>query len=197
MHPMEVHMKKWIALALMGLALVLPARAAIFTGTLLGSAENPPNASPGSGDVVVTFDLVAHTLRVQASFADLVAGVTAAHIHCCALPTANAGVASPVPTFPGFPSGVMSGTYDMTFDTSLATSWNPAYITNNGGTTAGAEAALYQGLLDGMAYFNIHTSTYPGGELRANLALVPEPSTYAFLLAGLALMAVVARRRAR
>ena len=40
-----------------------------------------------------------------------------------------------------FPLGVTSGTYDNTLDMTQATSYNPAYVTATGGTTAGAEAA--------------------------------------------------------
>src|SRR5690606_8415367 len=102
-----------------------------------------------------------------------------------------------VPSFPDFPMGVTSGTYSRTFDLSLASSFNPAFITANGGTVAGAEKALVDGLIASSAYFNIHTDRFPGGEIRANLLMVPEPSTYALLLAGLAVVAGAARRRRR
>jgi hypothetical protein len=65
----------------------------------------------------------------------------------------NVGVATQVPTFSGFPLGVTSGTYSELFDLTLASSWNPAFITANGGTTAGAEARLTLGLDQGQAYF--------------------------------------------
>ena len=57
-------MKKWIALAFLGLVLAAPARAMVFTGSLLGTNENPPNDSPGTGSVTVTMDLALHTLRI-------------------------------------------------------------------------------------------------------------------------------------
>jgi hypothetical protein len=43
-------------------------------------------------------------------------------------------------------------------------------VTANGGTTAGAEAALLAGLEAGQAYLNIHTTMFPGGEIRGFLA---------------------------
>jgi hypothetical protein len=46
----------------------------------------------------------------------------------------------------GFPIGVKSGTYDNTFNMLLAASYNPTFVTNNGGTTAGAFLALLNGL---------------------------------------------------
>ncbi len=94
-------------------------------------------------------------------FSGLVANTTAAHIHCCTAPPGNVGVATTLPAFAGFPLGVTSGSLDQTYDTTLASTWNPAYITNNGGTPLSAEAALATGLAAGNAYLNIHTSTYP------------------------------------
>ena len=79
----------------------------------------------------------------------------------------TAGVATTVPTFAGFPLGVTSGTYDNTLDLTLSSSWNPAFISAHGGTTAGSEAFLLSGLAAGEAYFNIHTSAFGGGEIEA------------------------------
>ena len=169
-----------------------------YAAALSGPAEAPPNASPGTGSALVTYDDVALTMRVQAQFSGLTGNVTASHIHCCtAVPgVANVGVATPTPTFPGFPSGVTSGTYDSTFDMTLTSSFNNTFRTNNGGTAATALAALLAGMDTGRSYFNIHTSAFPGGEIRGFLQPVPEPST--MLLGGVALaaLAFVRRRRA-
>ena len=54
-----------------------------------------------------------------------------------------------------------------------ASSYNPAFVTANGGTVAGAEAALLAGLHAGTAYLNIHTSMVPAGEIRGFLVEVP------------------------
>jgi hypothetical protein len=142
-----------------------------YTATLAGANENPPNASPGIGSATVIIDTAAHTLRVVSNFSGLTSNTTASHIHCCAVPPANAGVATTTPSFVGFPLGVTSGSMDQTYDTTLAGSWNPAFITSHGGTPATAEAALAAGLAAGQAYLNIHTANFPGGELRGNLVL--------------------------
>jgi hypothetical protein len=168
-----------------------------FTADLSGPAESPPNASPGTGEATVIYDDVAHTLSVDVTFQDLIGTTTASHIHCCtAVPqTSTAGVATQVPTFVGFPIGVTSGSYTHLFDLTDAGSWNPTFITNNGGTAAGAEAALGAGLLTGRAYLNIHSTAFPGGEIRGFLVKVPEPATTALLGLGLGSLLLGGRRR--
>jgi hypothetical protein len=92
---------------------------------------------------------------------------------------------------------VTSGTFNNTYDLTQASSWNMAFITANGGTPAGAEAALALGLDQGRAYFNIHTALplgFPGGEILGFLQ-VPEPGTLALLGLGFVLVAFVLRRR--
>ena len=169
----------------------------VYMATLTGSAESPPNASPGTGSATVEYDAILHTLQVDAQFSGLTGTTTAAHIHCCtASPgTGTAGVATTTPTFPGFPSGATSGTYSQLFDLTLAASFNPAFVTANG-SVAGAEAALAAGLANGKAYFNIHTVAFPGGEIRGFLAPVPIPAAAWLFGSGLLGLFGVARRKA-
>jgi len=178
--------------ALSGVATAAPM---VFTTTLRGTNEVPPNASPGIGFAVVTVDPVAHTLTVNVSFSGLTGLTTASHIHCCTGPTGNASVATQTPSFVGFPLGVTAGTYSNVFDTTLASTYRAGFITDNGGTTAGAEAALFAGMQAGLTYFNIHTSAFGGGEIRGQLQAVPEPATLILLGIGLAGGAGKALRR--
>src|SRR3569832_2134212 len=96
-----------------------------FAGTLSGSQESPAVVSTGTGTADVWFNTGADTLRVIVNFSDLTSPTIASHIHAATLfPfSGNAGVATTVPTFPGFPLGVTSGSYDQTFDLSLASSY--------------------------------------------------------------------------
>ena len=170
-----------LALATAGLlaAPIAQAHTTLYSAFLSGPAEAPANNSPGTGTVLITLDYDLVTMRVQASFSGLLGNTTASHIHAATVnPFAStAGVATQTPTFTGFPLGVTSGSYDQVFDMTLAASYNTTFITNNGGTVSGAFNALTSAMDNGKAYFNVHTSSFPGGEIRGFLTVVPEPGT--------------------
>lgn len=155
-----------------------------FQAELSGPNESPANASPGTGLAFVYFDDVAQTMQVVVSFAGLLGTTTASHIHAAtAAPnTGTAGVATQTPTFSGFPTGVMSGIYNKTFDLTQTATFNGSYVTANGGTAAGASAALESALLADKAYLNIHSSQFGGGEIRGFLHKVPDTSSTILLL---------------
>jgi hypothetical protein len=178
--------------AMLGMVSAGEAAVITYAATLAGTNENPANASAGSGLTTVILDTGAHTLRVVVTFANLSGPTTASHIHCCIAPPQNAGVATTTPTFPGFPLGVTSGAYDRVLDLTQASSWNPAFITAQGGTPAGAEAALTTGLAAGQAYLNVHSSVYPAGELRGFLTVAPGPPTFDSAIPTLSQWAMIA-----
>ena len=156
-----------------------------YQATLDGPSEAPSNLSPGIGLADVIVDDTANTMRVIVSFGGLLGGVTASHIHAATAVanTGTASVATQTPSFIGFPTGVMSGSYDHTFDLTLASTYRAGYITSNGGTAATAALALLSAMAAEKSYYNIHTTAFPGGEIRGFLRNVPDAASTALLLA--------------
>ncbi|WP_292443708.1 CHRD domain-containing protein [Methylibium sp.] len=172
----------------------------VYSATLAGTNEVPPNASPGSGAATVVHDTLAQTLTVSYSFADLTSGLFDGHIHCCTTASGNAGVAVP---FRGMPLGDTAGGDDSEiYDLTSATSFSAGFLNDvAGGSVPNAEAILVNGLSSGLAYFNLHSELIRSGEIRGQLAAatapIPEPRIAAMLLMGLGVLGLAARQRRR
>lgn len=139
-------------------AAITPAHAAIvqYEAILSGLGENPPNASPATGLAQFDFDTLTNTLTLTTgTFSGLLAPATAGHIH-----TGPAGVNGPV-IIPFTTTPATSGVFTM-----------PATVLTAGQVTALTTAGLY---------VNIHTSVFPGGEIRGQIMLVPAPAGLAML----------------
>ena len=157
--------------------LALPAwsQAAIIplAATLDGAQEVPPNASPGFGTGVMTYDNVSNQLSWNITFAGLTTGATAAHFHGPAAPGVAAGIQVPIPL--GLAAGMTAGNL-----LGMAT------------ITEMQEAEL----LSELWYINIHTSTFPGGEIRGQvLSAVPIPAAMWLFGSGLLGLGALLRRR--
>src|SRR5918993_556121 len=194
--------------------MTLIAKVVAFTAMLLtasvGQAAIIPYAAPlapevagatGSGFVTVDHDTVENTLLINANWSGLSGTTTVAHIHCCtAAPgTGTVGVAVTPGTLPGFPIGVSAGSYTSPLlDLDDAATFTATFIAAfAGGVLANADDVLLAGFNAGRAYFNIHSTTFPGGEIRGFLRAqqIPEPATVALLALGLAGLAFGGRRK--
>jgi hypothetical protein len=168
-------MKKLFALLLVfSLPQLSWAQMLFFHADLTGTQEVPANASPAIGFADAVLDVPTSMLSFTTTWSGLLTPTTNGHIH-----TAPIGVSGPVViNFPGLPLGNTFGTYTNNF------ALTPTQVAN---------------LVGGLDYVNIHTSGFPGGEIRGQLlavpGAVPEPSTYA--LGGAALLALLACRRFR
>jgi CHRD domain/PEP-CTERM motif len=175
------------------LAVAAPVQAQHWAGSMSGANENPPNGSPATGfaDVLINGSL----LTVNLWWKGLIGGnPAAAHIHCCVAPGSNVGVAVGFTNFPTTPFG----SYTNTFDLSLQGTYTSAFFNNfGGGTAAGAQAALINGLNAGNAYSNIHNAQFGGGEIRANLVSTPEPASIGLMATGLLAIAGFGLKRRR
>lgn len=135
-----------------GLAFSAQATIYPFYNAYSGAQEVPPNASPAKGTIVGTYNDVTNTINFSIIFSGLVANTNNAHFHGPAAPGVGAGVTI---GHAGFPLGVTSGSYSST-----------AVLTD-------AQEAQ---LLAGLWYSNIHSTTFPGGELRAQITM-GDPAT--------------------
>jgi len=180
-----------LLLICIGLFLCASAYADSWAGVMLGTNENPANGSTATGFTLAT--IVGDSLTVHVDWDGLTGGdPAAAHIHCCTTPGTNVTVAVGFPSFPA----TLSGTYDHVFDLTDPNIYTMNFLNNfGGGTAAGAQAALIAGLNAGMAYSNIHNAQFMGGEIRADLASIPEPATALLLAVGTLGLTGYARRR--
>ena len=168
---------------LLGLVLALTAastaRAQNYPHSCPGPAESPPNASPGFGHVDMMlsgnlFTLCELLQPHQCHDRD-------PHPLLHPSPRSRNGERGDE-VFPGFIFGPTAGTYTHTFNIANGELFTPAFVTANGGTTASATAAFLAGMNSGEAYYNIHTTNFPGGEIRGFIVTsTPEPATFVLL----------------
>ena len=179
-----------VAAAVLLTGAVPAAAVTTFKATLVGANETVPTGSPGAGTGLLTLSDDRNSLDVAITFSGLTAPAIAGHLHCCAAQGFNATVAIPF----SFASAT-AGSIDQTFDLTSAATYTSGFVTASGGTIARARSAFLAGLDGGLVYANIHTSTFPGGEIRGQLGAVPEPASWALMVSGFGLVGASVRRR--
>lgn len=183
---------KLISVLLSGVLCTLPvtAKALIlqFNTALNGASEVPSNGATATGLATLFYNDNNSILTTDDTYSFSLAafgltGVAAAmHIHA---PAAPGFTASPVVNLGVSPFISLNAGGTLLLGGSNVTPPNAAFLSQ---------------LQAGLAYVNVHTAAFAGGEIRGQLipvAAVPEPSTYAMLLTGLALMGWTTRRHAK
>lgn len=151
----------------LNLASVAPAMALTYQFVTHIDGAQAGTSSPGTGSGTLNFDDVSNQLDWNISFGGLVGTQNNAHFHGPAAPGVTAGIQFGLP----LGSPLVGSTV----------------LTNTQETQ----------LLGELWYLNIHSTSFGGGEIRGQLLLapVPEPETYAMMIAGLGLIGVAARRK--
>lgn len=136
----------------LGIAATALATTFSYTATLSGANEVLPNASPATGTASIVYDDVAATLTATVTFSGLTAPATAAHIHGPGTTAQNAGVLFPFSAVPNATSGIIP------MQSFAISSTQVGYLTG------------------GLLYVNIHTSNFPGGEIRGQIYPATTPT---------------------
>jgi hypothetical protein len=157
-----------IALAIILTCLSVPAKADPITFVAtLTSSQEVPSNASPAIGFATLILNDDGTATFSMSFSGLTTNETAAHIHGPAPPGVNAGVLIPLPL---------------------------GQISNLQLTLTPQQVGFLQA---GQLYINVHTSRFPGGEIRGQLQVIPEPGTSVLLASGLLSLAGAAIRRRR
>ncbi|MEO6720398.1 MAG: CHRD domain-containing protein [Ferruginibacter sp.] len=128
-----------------------------FTARLQGAQSTPPNGSLATGSAYAIIDPVTNKLFLTGSYTGLTTPASNAHIHTGA-PTASGGVIVPLK---------FSTTASGSLDTSVVLT-----------------VPVRDDILAGNTYVNVHTSTYPMGEIRGQLTQLSQMWFFANALQG-------------
>jgi len=135
-----------------------------FTGSLEGYQENPDVSTGASGSFEARLSNDGDSLHYVLSYSGIEGGtVSAAHVHF-GKPGVNGGVSYFLCGGGGRPACTTpSGTFEGDVDATNVT--GPA----GQGIAAGQFDEIVAAMRAGHAYANIHSTTFPGGEIRAQI----------------------------
>lgn len=148
-------------LFLSGVVSILLASAPAFADTgfvayITGLQEVPPTSTPGYGTGTFLLNTAQTQISYSITFSDLITPMTAAHIHNA--PEGSNGSVKLNLAGAGATSGTLAGLWTTTQPTQPLTS------------------TLLTELFAGKLYINIHTSTFPGGEIRGQIFVDATPN---------------------
>jgi hypothetical protein len=133
-----------------------------YKATLTGAAERPnPVTTSATGSFTGTYDPNTGLMSYTVTFSGLGAPSTASHIHCCGGSESAVGVLVNFQSFGNvlFTPGPTSQTYNGVI---LLTPAFSASATINGDS-------LRKDMDAGLTYVNVHSSQFPGGEIRGTI----------------------------
>ena len=155
----------WIIAALAASVLATPAvhsQTERFSASLSGANEVPPINSAGTGNFEMTIQPGAITFSLD--FSDLSSTLTVAHLHFAPSKVAGGVMiflcgGGGQPACPAATSGTITGTI------------TAANVTGPGGQgiAAGDLDSALAAVGDDLSYANMHTTMFPGGEIRGNV----------------------------
>ena len=160
-------------LAFLAMTVALPSHAALisFSATIDEAQANAGagTGSPATGSATMFLDDLTNEFTWDVSWSGFLNTVTVAHFHGPAAAGSNAGAQIEI---------------DINFNPSTGSAF--------------LDATQASDLLADLWYINIHTDQNPGGEIRGQVlrsAIVPEPGTSSLLLASLAGLLYLRRKR--
>src|SRR5262252_4234711 len=130
-----------------------------YTAVLSGNSEVPPTGSAATGTATVVLNAAQTQITVSCQFANLGTIYTASHIHGPATIIQNAAVRW---GFVGAPAGWVFS--NANHDGTLTNAVFPVV------------AADVTNLNNGLMYVNVHSTGFPGGEIRGQLGGLPVPT---------------------
>lgn len=169
-------MRRWVVGSLVGTValFVLSAPAAAQTvklvATLQGTDENPVVLSGAFGSAEMTVDLAARTISYRVDVFNLPSGVTGSHIH-----VGPKGVNGPIILFLDPP---LSASNDFGFSGTVTES---ILLARPAQGIRSMDDAI-QSITGGSTYVNVHSTVFPGGEIRGQLVPLSASFVPAYVL---------------
>lgn len=153
------------AAVVLGLAAPVSAQQYTLLATLTGTGEATQTANGVNtgafGDATVIVDLTARTVTYTVRVFNLPSGVSASHIHAGSIQTAGPVVVNFAPPVPASNDFAFSG---IVRDTEFV-------LRPEQGIRAPDD--MFQAIIGGNSYVNVHSQANPGGEIRGQLTLKP------------------------